>query len=58
LIKGMIGSGKTTTAIQVRDWLARQGENARVFCEGAAGHPIRTKAEDRLRTAAGPQPPP
>jgi hypothetical protein len=55
LIEGMIGSGKTTTAMRVGDWLERQGENARVFCEGAADHPIRTRAEDRLRAAAGPQ---
>src|SRR5580704_1709561 len=54
----MIGSGKTSTALGVGDWLARRGENARVFCEGAAGHPIRTRAEDRLRAAAGPQPGP
>src|ERR1700726_3441741 len=53
----MIGSGKTTTAMQVGDWLARQGENARVFREGAADHPIRTRAEDRLRAAAGLRPP-
>jgi thymidylate kinase len=56
LIEGMIGSGKTTTAMRVGDWLARQGENARVFREAAADHPIRTKAEDRLRAAADPQP--
>ena len=53
----MIGSGKTTTAMRVGDWLACRGEEARVFCECAAGHPIRTRAEDRLRAAAGPQPP-
>ncbi len=57
LIEGMIGSGKTTTAVRVGDWLARQGEDARVFREGAADHPIRTRAEDRLRAAAGPGPP-
>lgn len=57
LIEGMIGSGKTTTAMRVGDWLARQGENARVFREGAVDHPIRTRAEDRLRAAAGPRPP-
>ena len=57
LIEGMIGSGKTTTAMRVGELLARQGENARVFGEGAADHPIRTRAEDRLRAAAGPQPP-
>jgi thymidylate kinase len=57
LIEGMIGAGKTTTATRVGDWLARRGENARTFCECAADHPIRTRAEDRLRAAAGPQAP-
>jgi len=57
LIEGMIGSGKTTTAMCVGDWLSRRGENARVFCEGAADHPIRTRAEDRLRAAAASQAP-
>jgi hypothetical protein len=57
LIEGMIGSGKTTMAMRVGDLLARRGENARVFCECAADHPIRTRAEDRLRAAAGPRPP-
>jgi thymidylate kinase len=57
VIEGMIGSGKTTTATRVGDWLARRGEDVRVFCEGAADHPIRTRAEDRLRAAAGPQAP-
>jgi hypothetical protein len=50
----MIGSGKTTTALRVGEWLAGQGEDARVFNEGAADHPIRTRAEDRLRAAADP----
>ena len=54
LVEGMIGSGKTTTAVRVGDWLASQGEDARVFREAAADHPIRTRAEDRLRAAAGP----
>lgn len=57
LIEGMIGSGKTTTATRVGDWLARRGENVRVFCECAADHPIRTRTEDRLRAAADPQAP-
>jgi hypothetical protein len=57
LIEGMIGSGKTTTATRVGDWLAGRGENARVFGEAAADHPIRTRAEDRLRAAADPQAP-
>jgi predicted kinase len=51
-IEGMIGSGKTTTAMQVGDWLSRRGETARVFCEYAADHPIQTRSEDRLRAAA------
>jgi hypothetical protein len=55
VIEGMIGSGKTTAATRVGDWLARRGESVRVFCEGAADHPIRTGAEDRLRAAAGLQ---
>ena len=57
LIEGMIGSGKTTTALRVGEWLTRQGEDARVFREADADHPIRTKAEDRLRAAADPRPP-
>jgi hypothetical protein len=57
LIEGMIGSGKTTTAVRVGDWLAGRGEDARVYREGAADHPIRTRAEDRLRAAARPRPP-
>ena len=57
LIEGMIGSGKTTTATRVGDWLAGRGEDARVFYECATDHPIRTRAEDRLRAAADPQAP-
>ena len=57
LIEGMIGSGKTTTAMRVGDWLSCRGEDVRVFCECAADHPIRTRAEDRLRAAADPQAP-
>jgi hypothetical protein len=57
LVEGMIGSGKTTTAMTVGDWLTGRGEDARVFCEGAADHPIRTRAEDRLRAEAGLRPP-
>ena len=43
--------------MRVGDWMARQGESARVFCEGATDHPIRTTAEDRLRAAADPEAP-
>jgi hypothetical protein len=57
LIEGMIGSGKTTTALRVGEWLARQGQDVRVFREADADHPIRTRAEDRLRAAASLQPP-
>jgi hypothetical protein len=56
LVEGMIGSGKTSTAARVGEWLAGRGENARVFREGAEDHPIRTRAEDRLRAAADPRP--
>ena len=56
MIEGMIGAGKTTTATGVGDWLAGRGENVRVFCEGAADHPIRTRAEDRLRAEAAGRP--
>jgi hypothetical protein len=52
----MIGSGKTTTASWVANWLTRLGEDARAFCEGAADSPIRTRAVDRL-VAADPQAP-
>lgn len=53
LIEGMIGSGKTTTAERVENWLLRRGEDARAFREFDKDHPIRTRAVDRLR-AAGP----
>ena len=49
LVEGMIGSGKTTTALRIGDCLAGRGENARVFREAAVDHPIQTRAEDRLR---------
>jgi hypothetical protein len=52
----MIGSGKTTTATWVGDWLSRRGEDARAFTEFAADHPIRTRAVDQLRAAGGPAP--
>src|ERR1700748_2784185 len=44
----MIGSGKTTTAGHLADWLARRGEHVRAFGEGAADHPIRTRRVDEL----------
>jgi hypothetical protein len=56
LVEGMIGSGKTTTATWVGDWLSRRGEDARAFTEFAADHPIRTRAVDQLRAAGGPAP--
>lgn len=52
----MIGSGKTTTARWMGNWLTRRGEDARAFCEGAADNPIRTRAVDEL-LAADPQAP-
>jgi thymidylate kinase len=48
LIEGMIGSGKTTTAQYLADWLSRRGEDVRAFDEGAADHPIRTRRVDEL----------
>jgi len=54
LVEGMIGSGKTTTAGHLADWLSRRGEDVRAFDEGAADHPIRTRRVDEL--LAGPAP--
>jgi hypothetical protein len=54
LIEGMIGSGKTTTAGHLADWLARRGEHVRAFGEGAADHPIRTRRVDELLAAPVP----
>ena len=54
LVEGMIGSGKTTTAGHLADWLARRGEDARAFDEGAADHPIRTRRVDELLAAPVP----
>lgn len=54
LIEGMIGSGKTTTARHLADWLSRRGEDVRVFDEGAADHPIRTRRVDELLAAPAP----
>jgi hypothetical protein len=48
LIEGMIGSGKTTTAERLGDWLSGRGEDVRAFDEGAADHPIRTRRVDEL----------
>src|SRR2546430_17675044 len=50
----MIGSGKTTTAGHLADWLSRRGEDVRAFDEGAADHPIRTRRVDELLAAPGP----
>ena len=54
LIEGMIGSGKTTTAERLRDWLSGRGENVRAFGEGAADHPIRTRRVDELLAVPAP----
>jgi hypothetical protein len=54
LVEGMIGSGKTTTAGYLADWLSRRGEDVRAFDEGAADHPIRTRRVDELLAAPVP----
>jgi hypothetical protein len=54
LIEGMIGSGKTTTAGLLADWLSDRGEDVRAFDEGAADHPIRTRRVDELLAAPAP----
>jgi thymidylate kinase len=54
LIEGMIGSGKTTTAERLGDWLSGRGENVRAFDEGAADHPIRTRRVDELLAVSAP----
>ena len=54
LIEGMIGSGKTTTAGHLRDWLSGRGEDVRAYEEGAADHPIRTRRVDELMAAPAP----
>jgi hypothetical protein len=54
LIEGMIGSGKTTTAERLGDWLSGRGEDVRIFDEGAADHPIRTRRVDELLAAPAP----
>jgi predicted kinase len=54
LIEGMIGSGKTTTAGLLGDWLSGRGEDVRAFDEGAADHPIRTRRVDELLGAPAP----
>jgi hypothetical protein len=50
----MIGSGKTTTAGRLGDWLSGRGEDVRAFDEGAADHPIRTRRVDELLAAPAP----
>ena len=57
LVEGMIGSGKTTTAGYLADWLSRRGEDVRAFDEGAADHPIRTRRVDELLAAPAPDDP-
>ena len=54
LVEGMIGSGKTTTAERLGDWLSGRGEDVRAFDEGAADHPIRTRRVDELLGAPAP----
>ena len=57
LVEGMIGSGKTTTAGHLADWLSRRGEDVRALDEGAADHPIRTRRVDELLAAPAPDDP-
>ena len=54
LIEGMIGSGKTTTARRLADWLSGRGEDVRAYDEGAADHPIRTQRVDELMAVPAP----
>jgi predicted kinase len=54
LVEGMIGSGKTTTAERLGDWLSGRGEDVRTYDEGAADHPIRTRRVDELVGAPAP----
>jgi predicted kinase len=54
LVEGMIGSGKTTTAERLGDWLSGRGEDVRTYDEGAADHPIRTRRVDELLGAPAP----
>jgi thymidylate kinase len=54
LVEGMIGSGKTTTAGHLADWLSRRGEDVRAFDEGDGDHPIRTRRVDELLAAPAP----
>ena len=54
LVEGMIGSGKTTTAERLGDWLSGRGEDVRAYDEGAADHPIRTRRVDELLGAPAP----
>jgi len=57
LVEGMIGSGKTTTAGHLADWLSRRGEDVRAFDEGAADHPVRTRRVDELLATPAPDDP-
>ena len=55
LIEGMIGSGKSTTAVRAAAMLTERGASVRAFDEFAEDHPIRTRHVDLLR-GAGPAP--
>ena len=39
LVEGLPGSGKTTTAVFVADWLKEHGMETAVFLEGSLDHP-------------------
>jgi len=49
LIEGMIGSGKSTTAVRAAAMLTARGASVRAFNEFAEDHPIRTRHVDLLR---------
>jgi thymidylate kinase len=53
LVEGMIGSGKTTTALRIGDWLAGRAEDARVFREAAVNHPNQTRRPAIIIEATG-----
>lgn len=52
LIEGMIGSGKSTTASNMAQYIKDLGANVKQYHEYALDHPIRTKAMDTLRASS------
>lgn len=47
-VEGMIGAGKSTTAVHVAEWLAARGVPARSHHELADDNPIRTRGVDAM----------